>query len=272
MDIQSYLNRIQYRGSLEPKLQNLSALQKTHMQTVPFENLSVHYKQPILLNEKALYNKIVKQNRGGFCYELNGLFAWLLRGLGYKVELLAAGVSTGTGGFGPEFDHMTLLVHLEEDYLVDVGFGDSFQEPLRVNFQGEQRQDGVSYQLSAEGEALVLSKQNNLDESPNMQPQYRFKLNPHQMKEYEGMCQYHQTSPASHFTQKRICSRATENGRYSLSDLKLIVTESGRKQERILRSEDDFEAVLKDYFSIDLNLFPSNTRKTQGDALLPSES
>lgn len=261
MDIQAYLNRIQYRGSLEPNLQNLSALQKTHMQTVPFENLSIHYKQPILLNEQALYNKIVNQYRGGFCYEVNGLFAWLLRGLGYNVELLAAGVSNGSGGFGPEFDHMTLLVHLEEDYLVDVGFGDSFQEPLRVNFRGEQRQGGITYQLSAEGEALVLSKQNIMDENPNLQPQYRFMLIPHQMKEYEGMCHYHQTSPDTPFTQKRICSRATENGRYSLSDLKLIVTETGRKEERILTSEDEFEAALKDYFGIDLRLFPSKHKK-----------
>ena len=121
MNIQSYLTRIEYQGSLEPNLQNLSALQKAHMQAVPFENLSIHYKQPILLNEEALYKKIVEQNRGGFCYELNGLFAWLLRSLGYKVEMLSAGVITDSGGFGPEFDHMTLLVHLEEDYLVDVG-------------------------------------------------------------------------------------------------------------------------------------------------------
>jgi len=252
MDIQTYLNRIQYQGALEPNTQNLSALQKAHMQTVPFENLSVHYKQPILLNEEALYKKIVEQKRGGFCYELNGLFAWLLRSLGYKVDTLSAGVTTGTGGFGPEFDHMTLLVHLDEDYLVDVGFGDSFQEPLRINFRGDQKQGGTLYQLSAEGEALVLFKQNDLDKNPNMQPQYRFRLTSHHMKEYEGMCQYHQTSPSSHFTQQRICSRATENGRYSLSDLKLIVTEEGKRQERILSSEREFETVLKDYFGIDL--------------------
>lgn len=254
MDVQAYLNRIAYQGSLEPDLQTLSALQVAHMRTVPFENLSVYYKQPIILKENSLYQKIIEKNRGGFCYELNGAFAWLLQSLGYKVDMLSAGVITNTGGFGPDFDHMTLLVHLEEDYLVDVGFGDSFQSPLRVNFRGEQRQNGRSYQLSAEGEALVLSEQNHMDESPNMKPQYRFTLNPHSMHEYEGMCQYHQTSPDTPFTQKRICSRATENGRYSLSDLKLIVTESGRKQERILASEDEFEAALKDYFSIDLRL------------------
>lgn len=252
MDIQTYLNRIQYKGSLEPNLQNLSALQKAHMQAVPFENLSIHYKQPILLNEEALYKKIVGQNRGGFCYELNGLFTWLLRELGYKVEMLSAGVITDGGGFGPEFDHMTLLVHLEEDYLVDVGFGDSFQEPLRVNFQGEQRQGGMSYQLSADAkrEVLVLSEQNNLDENSGMRPQYRFTLNPHQLKAYEGMCQYHQTSPQSGFTKKRVCSIASPNGRYTLSDFRLIITENGTKTEKELTSEEEFNEILKKHFNI----------------------
>ena len=252
MDVQTYLARIQYQGSLEPNLQTVSALQTAHMRTVPFENLSVHYKQPIILNEEALYQKIVLQQRGGFCYELNGLFAWLLRSLGYRVTMLSAGVITDSGEFGPEFDHMTLLVHLDEEYLVDVGFGDSFQAPLRINYRGEQSQGGMSYQLSAAGEALILSEKNNRDENPAMQAQYRFTLASHQMKEYEGMCQYHQTSPKSHFTQKRICSRATENGRFTLSDLKFISTEDGARNERMLGSEEEFKAALKEYFNINL--------------------
>lgn len=250
MDAQKYLIRIGFRENTPPNLQTLSALQVAHMRTVPFENLSIHYKQPILLSEGALYNKIVEQNRGGFCYELNGLFAWLLRSLGYKVDMLSAGVAADAGGFGPEFDHMTLLVHLEEDYLVDVGFGDSFQSPLRINFRGEQRLGGLSYQISAEGEALVLSRQNDLDENTLMQPQYRFTLDPHQMREYEGMCQYHQTSAASHFTQGRVCSRATEHGRLTLSGLKFIRTENGERLETDLTTEEEFEDLLKTHFKI----------------------
>lgn len=252
MNIEKYLDRIGYRGETAPNLQNLSALQTAHMRTVPFENLSIHYKQPILLNEDALYKKIVEQNRGGFCYELNGLFAWLLRSLGYKVEMLSAGVAKDDSGFGPEFDHMTLLVHLDEDYLTDVGFGDSFQAPLRVSFRGEQRQGGRSYLLSAEEEALILSEQDNLDGSPRMQAQYRFTLIPHQLQEYEDMCQYHRTSPKSSFTKKRVCSRATPTGRFSLSDLRLIVTKDGVKKERQLSSEQEFNEMLRKYFNIHL--------------------
>lgn len=254
MNTQEYLNRIAYQGSTEPNLQTLAALQAAHMQTVPFENLSVHYNQPILLKEDSLYQKIVGRNRGGFCYELNGLFAWLLRELGFRVTMLSAGVAGKDTGFGPDFDHMTLMVHLDEDYLVDVGFGDSFQMPLRFNDRGTQSQNGMSYQLSADAkrEAFVLSAQNERDEHPSMQAQYRFTLIPHRMTDYEGMCHYQQTSPRSTFTQKRICSRATENGRYTLSDLKFLVTENGDRNERMLASEDEFKSVLFEYFKISL--------------------
>lgn len=252
MKVQEYLNRIQYRGSTEPNLQTLTALQAAHLQTVPFENLSVHYKEPIILTEEWLYNKIVERNRGGFCYELNGQFAWLLHELGFRVTKLSAGVANDKGEFGPEFDHMTLMVHLDEDYLVDVGFGDSFRAPLRFNSREAQSQSGMSYQISAEGEAFVLSEQNSRDENPSMQAQYRFTLVPHQLTDYGGMCGYHQTSPKSSFTQKRVCTIATSNGRYTLSDLRLIITENGTRREQILNSEEEFKDILKEYFKIEL--------------------
>lgn len=259
MNVQNYLKRIQYQGSTEPNLQTLSALQSAHMRTVPFENLSVHYKEPIILTEEWLYNKIVERNRGGFCYELNGLFTWLLRELGYQVTMLSAGVINDKGEFGAEFDHMTLLVHLDEDYLVDVGFGDSFRAPLRFSNREAQSQNGMMYKISAQKDAFVLSEQNEREQNPAMQAQYRFTLIPHQMNEYEGMCKFHQTSPKSMFTQKRICSRATENGRLSLTDLKLITTKDGDREERFLRSEEEFGTALKEYFNIDLQPLVRNS-------------
>src|SRR5579885_83719 len=132
MDIQSYLGRIHYQGSLEPTLQTLRALHEAHLLAVPFENLDIHLGREIVLDEARLWTKIIEQRRGGFCFELNGLFAQLLRAPGFQVDMLSAGVARSSGGFGPEFDHMTLLVHLEEDWLADVGFGKSFRQPLRM--------------------------------------------------------------------------------------------------------------------------------------------
>src|SRR5579871_4115487 len=93
LNINDYLTRINYHGGLEPTLPTLQALHETHLLAIPFENLSIHYQQPIRLQEEALFDKIVYQRRGGFCYELNGLFAWLLRELGFQVTLLSAGVA-----------------------------------------------------------------------------------------------------------------------------------------------------------------------------------
>src|SRR5579864_1973869 len=132
-----YLDRIHFpalvgSASLEPSLQTLQGLHEAHLLAVPFENLSIYYDQPIILQETALYEKIVRRRRGGFCFELNGLFAALLRELGFEVTLLSASMAHANDEFGPEIDHLALLVHLSEDWLVDVGNGDSFRRPLKV--------------------------------------------------------------------------------------------------------------------------------------------
>ena len=252
MDVQKYLDRIHYQGAPTPSLNTLGKLQIAHLLAVPFENLSVYYKQPIILDEDLLFKKIVGNSRGGFCYELNGLFAKLLQEVGFKVTKLSAGVTTNNGTFGPEFDHMTLLVHLEDDYLMDVGFGDSFQQPMLFKERGEQSQGNMSYQITQDGDSFILMEQNNLDEKPGMQAQYRFNLKSHELHEYKEMCHYHQASPNSHFTQKRICSRATPGGRITLSELSLIETKNNVRKETNLDSEVEFLQALKEHFEITL--------------------
>lgn len=258
MDIHDYLKRINYQGSLEPTLQTLQALHETHLLAVPFENLSIHSRQPIILQEEALFNKIVHQRRGGFCYELNGLFAWLLRQLGFQVALLSAEVANAAGAFGPEFDHLTLLIHQLSgaDWLADVGFGDSFRLPLRFETELEQEErDRRAYRLQrqhAEGEGKskwdrwILQQFNDAQ----WESQYCFTLQPHELADFTEMCYYQQTSPASHFTQKRICSLATPTGRISLSDLRLILTTDQGRIEQMLANEEEYTAALVKYFGI----------------------
>ena len=133
MELAAYLDRINDAGPLDPSAATLRRLHVAHLLSVPFENLSIHWREPIVLEDGALFEKVVRRRRGGFCYELNGLFAALLRALGFHVTMLSAGVASGEGKFGPEFDHMALLVTLPERWLVDVGFGDSFREPLLLD-------------------------------------------------------------------------------------------------------------------------------------------
>src|SRR5262245_25380279 len=158
MDIRSYLARIRYEGSLAPSAETLRQLHRAHRMSVPFENLSIRSGEPIVLEDIALYEKIVRRRRGGFCYELNGLFAALLRTMGFRVSMLAAEVANAEGQYGPNFDHMALLVELEERWLADVGFGDSFLEPLRLDLHAEQVEGDRAYRIEPQGDRLVLTR------------------------------------------------------------------------------------------------------------------
>lgn len=249
MNAHAYLKRINYSGSLEPSAETLRALQVAHLKTVPFENLSIHAGEPIVLEENALFTKIVERRRGGFCYEANGLFAALLRALGFEVAMLAAGVAKADGGFGPTFDHMTLMVTLAERWLADVGFGDSFLEPLLLDARVDQVQGARSFRIVDDNDHLILMRRNP---GADWEPQYRFTLQPYTFADYEETCHFHQTSPDSHFTKGRICSRATDDGRVSLSEMRLITTTDPQqlRDERTLKDQEEYDRVLREQFGI----------------------
>ncbi|UOQ69356.1 arylamine N-acetyltransferase family protein [Hymenobacter volaticus] len=202
----------------------MAELQEAHLRAVPFENLSIHARQPIVLDERQLFAKVVEHRRGGFCYELNGLFAHLLQEIGFRVTLIAAEVGKPDGTFGPAFDHLALAVELDDVFLVDVGFGDSFRRPLRLHDRGPQVQGLTAYRIHQEGEYYKLQQQNQHVPNAPGEIVYRFRRQAHKLAEFNDMCVYHQTSPESHFSQKRVCSRATADGRLTLRDRRLIVT------------------------------------------------
>jgi len=247
VDTPAYLARIHYSGATEAHAEILSALHRAHMVAVPFENLDIHLGRKIKVDEAAILNKVVAHRRGGFCYELNGAFAALLRALGFQVTLLSARVARANGDEGPEFDHLTLRVDLEDPWLADVGFGESFLEPLRLEAGKDQRDPTGTYRLLAQGERLRMEK--SLPDG-NWKPQYSFSLQPRRLREFAEMCHYHQTSRDSSFTQNRICSRATRDGRITLSEMKLITTSKGEREERNLSSEEEWNSILREQFGI----------------------
>lgn len=251
MEIIDYLERIEIHNQLEPHYAFLAELQQSHLVHVPFENLDVIHKQRIVLNPEILFEKIVQRKRGGFCYELNGLFAWLLGKLGYRVKLLSAQVFDGErDDFGPEFDHMTLLVEAGGSYLVDVGFGDSFRTPLPMP-RGRVEDISGSYRIysnpaNTDGIIYELHRHNE----HGWQPQYRFSTTPRQLADFEPMCTYHQTSPDSSFTQRTVCTRATLYGRVTLTENNLTITESKEKRMQPVSSKEEFYQLLQEYFGI----------------------
>jgi N-hydroxyarylamine O-acetyltransferase len=247
-DVDAYLARI---GATRPARldgEALRDLQPRHLRAVPFENLSIHLGEQIVLDEAALVDKIVRRRRGGFCYELNGAFAALLAGLGFQVTPLAAR-GFEAEGVGPPFDHLALRVDTPEPWLVDVGFGRFSHEPLRLDLRGEQADPGGTFHIT-EGE------HGDLDVSMDGTPQYRIEPRPRALRDCEPTCWWHQTSPRSHFTQSLVCSLLTEDGRVTLSGRTLIRTRVAARHEQPLGSDADVLAAYRDTFGIALERVP----------------
>lgn len=254
MNIDAYLQRLEIKHCGNADHAFLSQLQNQHVLTVPFENLDIMQGKRIVLGFENFFDKIVKQHRGGFCYELNGLFYWLLQELGFQVHMISGQVANADGVFGPEFDHMALIVHLDKDYLVDVGFGDSVRSPLPLS--GEVIEDvsgtfqikrnplvpnGYFFQKKIEGEWIS---------------EFQFTTTIRDLSEFKTMCDYQQTSTDSHFTQKLLCTIATPVGRVTLSGETLTITEGTNKNKLIISSPDERKEVLSKYFRIRDNKNP----------------
>jgi len=252
MDISSYLRRIEFDRPATLDWETLRGLQHAHLLTIPFENLDIGLKRPIHLDEQSLWDKIILARRGGFCYELNGLFAWLLKQVGFGVTYLEARDIHDDGTLGPAFDHLTLMVTIPgvpARWLVDVGWGDTFTEPLDIQARGEQLQGLRAYRLEDLGGRLQLWQRGY---AGDWEKQYSFTLESHHFPdEYRATCLYHQTSPNSVFTQKRIVSRLTTEGRISLDDHNLIITHNGIREEHLVQGDSDYRALFRQYFSFD---------------------
>jgi N-hydroxyarylamine O-acetyltransferase len=268
LNLDSYLARISYSGALAPTLETLRALHYAHLLAVPFENLDIHRGVPIALDQERLFDKIVLRRRGGFCYELNSLFAALLSELGFQVTLLSARVPIEENRVGPEFDHLVLRVDLDTPWLADVGFGESFIEPLPLLPNAEQFQRNVFYCLDTrEGRWRVLRyspEPGNRRGVPVLSDSdwewrmlYDFTLVPRRLSEFEGMCRHHQTSPESHFTRNRVCSILTPRGRVTLTGARLVITEGGERRESALATTQEYDAALEEIFGIRLDAVQS---------------
>lgn len=250
MNTKKYLQRIHFSGDLTPSLQLLQQLQKQHLLHIPFENLSIHYQQNIELDINQIYQKVVVNHRGGFCYELNGLFYALLQQLGFEVKRISARVFSKEKGYGQEFDHLAVVARIDGiDYLTDVGFGEFTFAPLQITLDIPQKDNRGTFKIEKHDETYLQASQ--LVEG-EWQPQYIFTLLPREYQDYTDMCHYHQTSPLSHFTQNRLCSLATEEGRITVSGNDLKIKTKQETQKLPLKNEQEFEQILWEFFQIKL--------------------
>jgi N-hydroxyarylamine O-acetyltransferase len=259
INVDAYLERIDQKKET-PSLRYLKELQKAHLIHVPFENLDIHYGSKIILDYRKIFEKVIHRKRGGFCYELNGLFYHLLSNLGFDCYVISAEVKNKeTGEFGRPFDHMAILVFIEDDlWLADVGFGDGIINPLRIKV-GEVQMDYTKYwKIEEDPDDNVILKVSR--DTSQYESMLRFTTEEKQLIQFIEMCEYHQTAVASPFTQKKLITRLLPNGRVTLTERKLKIHELGEHSESDILHEDEFLSKLEHHFGISFKqLIPKET-------------
>jgi N-hydroxyarylamine O-acetyltransferase len=259
--LHGYLRRIGAERPGSADAAALRAMHRLHQLAVPFENLSIHLGEPILLGADELIDKIVLRRRGGFCYELNGAFALLLTSLGFEVRRVAARVH-GAGGLGPPFDHLALVVSPADGsgpWLADVGFGSHSTYPL-VFETGKAQDDPAGRFLLVDAD----DGDGDVDVLKDDAPQYRLERRRRDLEDFGPTCWWQQTSPRSHFTQGLICSLLTEDGRVSLSGRTLIRTSGGARTQHDLGDDESVLAAYREHFGIELDRVPEIRRDAAG--------
>lgn len=263
----AYLRRIGAQHPAWPTSDVLRDLQLRHLTTVPFENLSIHLGEEIVLDEKRLLDKLVGARRGGFCYELNGAFGALLSSLGFDVTLLAARVYGDDGRPGIPYDHLALRVRTVDggDWITDVGFGAHSHYPLAFGERGEQRDPaGVFGVVESGPDAAGVRGAGDGRESKDLdvvlgdKRQYRLEMRPRALEDFVVGAWWHSTSSLSNFSRSLVCSRVTKDGgRITLSGRKFTVTDpDGAKEVVEVATDDEVLAVYRERFGIELDRVP----------------
>ncbi|MGF1239025.1 arylamine N-acetyltransferase family protein [Streptomyces sp. 2-6] len=262
-EVDAYLRRIGAEWPSSATGAALRELQVRHLRAVPFENLSIHLGEEIVLAEEPLVEKVVGARRGGFCYELNGAFGALLTALGFEVTVLAARVHGEAGRLGIPYDHMALRVRTADggDWLADVGFGAHSHFPLAFGERGEQADPAGTFavvEVQGVGRADA-SPVDDLDVLRDGTPQYRLETRPRVLEDFVAGAWWHRTSPDSHFTRSLVCSRLTEDGgRITLSGRTLTTTGADEARDvRELGSDDEVLSVYRERFGIRLDRVPA---------------
>ena len=247
--VTAYLDRIGIaRPDHRPDADFLGRAHRRHLHTVPFENLSIHLGEDIPLETDALFEKIVTRRRGGYCYEVNGAFAALLSSLGYRVSLLAARVH-GPSGFGP-LSHLALRVDIDEPWLVDVGFGQNPELPLRLDDRGEQNDVRGVFRIET-------TDAGDLDVYRDGSVLYRIEQRPRELDDFKAAHWYQRTWPGSHFAQSPFCTLFTDEGTITLAGRRLITTEGAARREEEFETDEQVLAAYRKHFDLALDRVPT---------------
>ena len=252
LDLDAYLQRIRYTGVRTPSIETLRAIHLRHAEAIAFENLNALMGWPVRLDLESLQQKMVRDGRGGYCFEHNVLFNSVLESLGFRVIGLAARVlwNTPEGIVSPR-THMLLRVDVDEEaYIVDVGFGGvTLTEPLRLVPGLEQSTSHEPFRLVKVGDEFIEQvKLGNAWVSL-----YQFDLSHHQLPDYDMANWYISTHPASRFLTGLIAARPVSDRRYALRNNQLTVHHlNGTTEREFITNVTDLKQTLAQTFGVRL--------------------
>ena len=254
LDLQAYLQRIGYDGGLDPTVETLTALHRAHVLSIPFENLDILLGRPIRLDLASLQAKLVRDRRGGYCFEQNALFAAVLEHLAFDVTGLAARVTMGEERTTPR-THMILAVDIAGTrWLADVGFGgDTLLDPISFESDEPVHQGAWAFRLGVDGDAQILWGLR----ADGWLDLYSFTLEPQLPVDYEVANHYTSTWPRSPFVTKIIAQRSGLDERWMLIDDELRVERPDGTERWTVTSSAERLVILSERFDL---AFPDGTR------------
>jgi N-hydroxyarylamine O-acetyltransferase len=247
LELSAYLNRIGFDGDRRADLATLECLQRLHLLAIPYENLDVQLGRTVTTDPAAAFDKLVRRRRGGWCYEMNGLFGWALAEHGFPVTRLASGVMRSAFGDASVGNHLVLRVDLEDGpILADVGLGDGPLAPFAIR-QGAFRVGGSDFRVEAIDDGW-WRLHNRAGARP---PDFDFHTGKVDEVLLAQTCHRLQTDPESMFVQNLICQRSAPDGFVQLIGRQLQRTNRGETSQRVLSSAGELTDVLATGFGID---------------------
>src|SRR5690606_18640748 len=230
----AYMTRVAYDGPRTPTVGTLRALHRAHLMAIPYENLDIHLGRALTLDRQAMFAKLVDDTRGGWCFEMNGTFGWVLESIGFAVRYVAGAVRRADRGASALDSHLVLIVTVDRPYIVDVGFGDGFFEPLPLE-PGRYRQHRLEFGVSREGDWWRVHNQEH-----GGADSYDFTLEPRSIDSFGDKCQELQMAADSSFVRATVCARYERHGLVVLRGAVLREVRSGALTVREIAGADDY--------------------------------
>ena len=247
MELAEYLERIRYRATPTTDLETLRGLHRAHLRAIPFEDLDVQLRRPVSLDIAAIYRKIVRGQRGGWCYETNGLMAWALQQVGFDVMRMSGGVMRESMGDGQLGNHLCLLVRIDKPYLVNVGFGGSLVEPIELR---EGQRNDVPYRVSLR--EIEGGYYRYTEEAQSAPFSFDFRPQPADEALLAAKCSFLQSDPASPFVQTLVVQRRVGDTHLTLRGRVFMRMRADRVDRSVLNSPDEMVAMLRSTFDLDV--------------------